>query len=482
MSTATIDHRDEAVTLYHGDCLDVLATLPADSIAAIVTDPPYGLEFMGQAWDAPWKSAGMNLGRVLTDPRTRANPYLAARVEYGRGNRGESAAYGSWCRDWAAACLRVLTPGGHLLAFGGTRTAHRLASAIEDVGFELRDSIAWLYASGFPKSMNVARAIAHTGQLPDDLTPVDPNNDTVDNHPHHDDPAHDPESDASSAGRWRGWGTALKPAFEPIVVARKPLAGTVAATVTAYGTGALHIDACRVSFLDEHDETEAKTKNQHADFGTQPGGNTVYGGYSMVARSNYDVPGRWPPNVVIDEAVADDLDRHARITRSRIGTPRCGQPGNGWGLRATGAEYDDEGGPSRFFPRIPSPSCTAGLLPEPECTEPGWPAWRYQPKAPTSERPRDANGIGHPTVKPVELMRWLVRLVTPPAGTVLDPFLGSASTAQACLIEGVTFVGIEKERSYLELALQRLSRPIQLDLFGAGIHATRGGTRDGGAL
>jgi site-specific DNA-methyltransferase (adenine-specific) len=455
MTTATIYHYDESVTLYHGDCLDVLATLPDASIAAIITDPPYGLEFMGQNWDAPWKPAGMNLGRVLADRPARPNPYLAARIEYGRGNRGESAAYGAWCRTWATACLRMLSPGGHLLAFGGTRTAHRLAAAIEDAGFEIRDSIAWLYGSGFPKSLNIARTISHTGTPTGDIA-RDTTDDITD------------DDAARTASRWRGWGTALKPAFEPIVLARKPLAGTVAATVTTYGTGALHIDACRVAFRDEHDEHESKTKNQHADFGTAPGGNTVYGDYSTVPRVNYDAPGRWPPNVLIDDAAADDLDQRSPVTRSRIGTPRCARPGHGWGLSATGAEYNDEGGPSRFFPRFPTPNPLAAVVP----------AWRYQPKAPTAERPRDANGIGHPTVKPVELMRWLVRLVTPPGGVVLDPFLGSAATAQACLIEGVRFVGIEKDQSYLDLALQRLSRPLQLDLFGAGLGDT---TPDGHA-
>lgn len=508
MNAATVYYHDEALTLYHGDCLDVLAALPEASIAAIVTDPPYGLEFMGQGWDAPWQEPGINADASFapvgfSDGRTRlprptftgsTNPSCLVCGGKRRGRHDGTAvvavcacadggrfpnvravemrAFGHWCRQWADQCLRVLTPGGHLLAFGGTRTWHRLSVALEDAGFEIRDSIAWLYGNGFPKSLNVAGAIdreaGHVGAVVGVAT-MDVG--MQGGHLHTGRPRHLAErvlrAPSPAATRWHGWGTALKPAFEPIVVARKPLAGTVAATVTSYGTGALHIDACRVPFRDEHDEHESKTKNQHADFGTAPGGNTVYGDYSTVPRANYDAPGRWPPNVLIDDAVADDLDRRSPVTRSRIGTPRSARPGHGWGLSATGTEYDDEGGPSRFFPRFPAPDSPAALFP----------AWRYQPKAPTAERPRDANGIGHPTVKPVELMRWLVRLVTPPGGTVLDPFLGSAATAQACLIEGVQFIGIEKEQSYLDLALHRLSRPIQLDLFGAGIRDPRDGAR-----
>jgi site-specific DNA-methyltransferase (adenine-specific) len=420
-------YADDSVTLYAGDCLDVLRELPDASVDAVVTDPPYGLEFMGKDWDAPWKPAGA----VIHDPATErggfqdgngGNPYSRSRVEYGRGGDA-SVGFQAWCEQWAAECLRVLRPGGHMLAFGGTRTWHRLACAIEDAGFEVRDSIAWLYGSGFPKSLDVSKAIdraagaerevvgsrttgaamskAASGEaLGTGGTAFGSGQNVVS--------ITAPATD--DARTWQGWGTALKPAFEPVVVARKPLGGTVAANVLRHGTGALNIDACRIGFASEADERESKDKNRHADFGTESGGNEVYGDFSMVPRTNYDPPGRWPANVVLDESQAAELD-----------------------LMTDGA--------SRFL---------------------------YVAKAPTAERPRE-DGIAHPTVKPLDLMRWLVRLVTPPGGVVLEPFAGSGTTAEACVIEGFRCIAIEREPDYLPLIVQRLTKPIQPTLFGGDV-------------
>jgi DNA modification methylase len=401
-------------TVLHGDCLDVMRTMPDASVHAVVTDPPYGLGFMGKAWDD-----------------------LPPGVE------------------WAAECLRVLRPGGYLLAFGGTRTFHRLACAVEDAGFEIRDSIAWLYGQGFPKSLDVGKAIDKTR---DDREEVHAVVDFLRTHlPERPDwPAIDaacgcpntrqkfftrstagmssrcptwpqwaalrnllgfgaymdaevwrlngrkgtpgeawgqrektgeqnvPVGHAfagstyggDSSGRvvdvtapatpaareWAGWGTALKPAFEPVVVARKPMRGTVAGNVQKWGTGALNIDA-------------AKT-----------------------------VDDRWPPNVTMDGSQASAL-----------------------------------GSEARFFP-----------------------TFRYQAKAPTAERPTyttpDGRKISHPTVKPLGLMRWLVRLVTPPGGTVLDPFAGSGATLEACLIEGLDCIAIERDPESLPLIQIRIDR------------------------
>jgi hypothetical protein len=422
---------------------------------------------------------------------------------------------------WAQECLRVLKPGGHLLAFGGSRTWHRLAVAVEDAGFEVRDSIAWLYGSGFPKSLNVATAVDKlrasgdgTGLLADEAkfcewmrehsgltesdarrllgsarfltgvveivntatveaprmgrramvptsaawTKVRPHlatippawvEDLVKNPPQ---PSGDTPGEAWNPGKgqgtagdneWQGWGTALKPAFEPIVVGRKPLVDTVAGNVLAHGTGALNIDGCRVPHASAADLAESAGKNRHADFGTEPGGNAVYGDFSMVPSRNYDgTAGRWPTNVVLDGSQADALDEQSGTTASRIGKPRGAASGDGWGMTATGAEYDDRGGASRFFP-----------------------TFRYEAKAPTAERPRHGE-VAHPTVKPLDLMRWLVRLVTPPGGTVLEPFAGSGTTAEACVIEGFRCIAIEREAAYLPLIVARLSKPIQVDLFG----------------
>lgn len=405
-------YADDLVTLLHGDCLDAMRSLPDASVDAVVTDPPYGLGLMGKAWD------------VLP-------PGL----------------------EWAEACLRVLKPGGYILAFGGTRTWHRLAVAIEDAGFELRDSIAWLYGSGFPKSRDVSKAIdkaagadravvaertyadgapgrsrsgTDLGVLNDDgWLPTPRRFDTA------------PATDA--AREWQGWGTALKPAFEPIVVARKPLVGTVAANVLQHGTGALNIDACRIATSPE-DATAMARCNTPGSGRFQPERDERAG--HAFGRSSPSAPldttqGRWPANVVLDESQAEGLDRQTGVTTSRVGKPRGADAGEGWGMTATGSEYADAGGASRFFP-----------------------TFRYEAKAPTIERPRNGEVI-HPTVKPLDLMRWLVRLVTPRGGVVLDPFLGSGTTAEACVLEHLRCIGIEREADYLPLTIARLSKPLQ---------------------
>jgi DNA modification methylase len=380
-------YADDSVTLHHGDCLDVLRELPNNSIDAVVTDPPYGLGFMGRAWDD-----------------------LPPGIEF------------------AVEALRVLKPGGHMVAFGGSRTWHRLAVAVEDAGFEIRDSIAWLYGSGFPKSLDVSKAIdraagARTAVGTGFVTAGDyngrdlkaPNRGYV-----------DPPPATPDAERWQGWGTALKPAFEPIVVGRKPLTGTVAANVLEHGTGALNIAATRVG-----DEALSAQTRGVSKIGTFEGADGNVTGERV---------GRWPTNVVLDASQAAKLDAESGVSQSRIGKPRGADSGEGWGMTATGAEYSDLGGASRFFP-----------------------TFHYEAKAPQHERPRDGE-TAHPTVKPLDLMRWLVRLVTPPCGTVLEPFAGSGTTAEACVVEGFKCIAIEREASYLPLIVQRLSKPIQVGL------------------
>jgi DNA modification methylase len=424
-------YADESVQVFHGDCLDVLAGMPDASIDAVVTDPPYGLEFMGNEWDRPW-AVGMSApgyGDAERMPRPAfgdsrnancrgcggrqrgAKRCDCAVPQWDRHPREDKRAFGTWCERWAAECLRLLKPGGHLLAFGGTRTWHRLAVAIEDVGFEVRDSIAWLYGQGFPKSLDVAKAV-----------------DRLDN---------------AEAQQWAGWGTALKPAFEPIVVARKPLVGTVAANVLAHGTGALNIDATRVGTGDDRTSGGATGKRIDADEG--------YGGAWADAAEGRQRPsgGRWPANVVLDDTAAAELDRQTGTLTSGANPTRRGSDGDRTAYGEFGGQDTcdaprgvDTGGASRFYP-----------------------VFRYEPKAPTAERPR-VNGEAHSTVKPLDLMRWLVRLVTPPGGTVLDPFAGSGTTAEACIIEGVRCVTVEREAAYLPLIVARLAKPIQPDLFG----------------
>lgn len=464
-------YADESVTLYHGDCIDVMRELPEASVDAVITDPPYGLGFMGKAWDADFINATIDRRRQYAgDPSGGENGgYRSAAVEAGRydlslkGNR----VFGAWCQEWSTEALRILKPGGHLLAFGGTRTWHRLACAIEDAGFEVRDSIAWMYGSGFPKSLDVSKAIDKAAGAEREV----PRSQSADGE------GYDPkgrltgrtsatqwcESCGKSRGsqlsncrcdttgapttpaaqQWQGWGTALKPAFEPIVVARKPLIGTVAANVLEHGTGALNVDGCRVSFASEADERESKEKNRHADFGSEVGGNEVYGDYSMVPRTNYNPPGRWPANVILDESQAAELDLqsgHQKDGKAVLQNRSREYNASSYMItdnREGDRGYGGEGGASRFF---------------------------YTAKADSSERPR-VNGIAHPTVKPLDLMRYLVRLVTPPGGVVLEPFAGSGTTLEAAVIEGFRAIGIERETDYLPLITHRLTKPLAPVMF-----------------
>lgn len=468
-------YQDESVTLHHGDCLDVLAALPDASVDAVVTDPPYGLEFMGKGWDAPWEQAdvnadagfhggGISATKNLPSFTGTTNPKCLVCKGTRRGRRDGTAkvavclcenggvfpntravemrAFQEWCGLWAAECLRVLKPGGHLLAFGGSRTWHRLAVAVEDAGFEMRDSIAWLYGSGFPKSLDVSKAIDKAAGAEREVVGTRPtakgNGGTGNDFLTASSRANVVDVTAPAtpdAERWQGWGTALKPAFEPVVVGRKPLAGTVAANVLTYGAGALNIDGCRVEAGQDYRDKCASV----VGLGSNRNGD-AYGEWAGVREDSAPPAGRWPTNVVLDGSQAAELDRQTGVTTSRVGKPRGAANGDGWGMTATGAEYDDQGGASRFFP-----------------------TFRYEAKAPTSERPR-AGETAHPTVKPLDLMRWLVRLVTPPGGLVLEPFAGSGTTAEACVIEGFRCVAIEREADYLPLITQRLTKPIALTL------------------
>jgi DNA modification methylase len=348
------------MTLLLGDCLDVLRTIPDSSVDSVVTDPPYGLKFMGKKWD-----------------------YNVPTVEV-----------------WTE-CLRVLKPGGHMLAFAGTRTQHRMAVRIEDAGFEIRDMIAWVYGSGFPKSLDVSKAIDKATGAEREVVgqrrgAVNPKGYKTDGNSQSGGAFADGEFDITApatpeAQQWAGWGTALKPALEPITMARKPLAGTVAANVLEHGTGALNVDGCRVG------EDTIKT------YGVRKGTGNALGWSKYISPEDYvgvAHNGRWPANLIHDG------------TDEVVGLFPSGSTGSA----------------ARFF---------------------------YCPKA--SKRERGEGNI-HPTVKPVELMRYLCRLVTPPGGVVLDPFMGSGSTGMACELEGFDFIGIERESEYLEIATQRIRR------------------------
>lgn len=452
-------YQDESVTLHHGDCLDVLRELPDNSVDAVITDPPYGIAFMGKAWDQPGEFGST---RLRTGGENKRRGHKDAALNAGLYDLSPAAMrnFQQWCTAWATECLRILKPGGHLLAFGGSRTWHRLSSGIEDAGFEIRDSIAWLYGSGFPKSLDVSKAIAatesgHGGNSVAQRKAAMGGDYVSSERRGNRDGVGRRDTGLSgyrlelteNAQAWQGWGTALKPAFEPIVVARKPLAGTVAANVLEHGTGALNIDACRVPTGDKLDGGSSTRGQQMKDGWHRPWMDDPDMVAANAERSRASVArseelGRWPTNVVLDEHQAADLDRQGGTSTSRVGKPRGAASGAGWGMTATGAEYADEGGASRFFP-----------------------VFRYEAKAPTSERP-NADGVQHPTVKPLDLMRWLVRLVTPVGAVVLEPFAGSGTTAEACVLEDRQCVAIEREAEYLPLIVSRLRKPVQAGLFG----------------
>ena len=332
-------------TLYLGDCVDVMRSMPENSVDSIVTDPPYELGFMGKAWDGS----------------------------------GISYSVGMWVE-----ALRVLKPGGHLLAFSGSRTYHRMTCAIEDAGFGIRDQIMWVYGSGFPKSHNLK-------------------------------------------GNYDGWGTALKPSHEPICVARKPLIGTVAGNVLRHGTGAFNIDACRVASPGEDLTRECLGHASAAHQGyKRPNHETAE--KQVFGSTN----GRWPANFIHDGS--DEVYRGFDLTSEEKAVALCADCGNkyqsnhagcAWGWKKQSSQTISSA--ARFF---------------------------YCAKASAAER---GAGNNHPTVKPVALMRYLVRLVTPSGGLVLDPFTGSGSTARAAILEGFRFIGCDLSADYIKIASERIA-------------------------
>ncbi|WP_431792716.1 DNA methyltransferase [Microbacterium paraoxydans] len=474
----TLHYEDAGLRLFHGSNRDILPTLPDASYDSIVTDPPYELGFMGKGWDSTGIAYDVDVWRE---------------------------------------CFRVLKPGGHLLSFGGTRTWHRIAVAIEDAGFEIRDSIGWIYGQGFPKSMDVAtavdkldaaaerrtRALTFTAWMRTHLTAQQINEITgtaMGTHfvtdkqqpsiatadlfdqlrPHlptvpeeieqlvadrtvesanwaarevtgqHDKPAAANAWRANVVGgavkaarekrdraftpeaqAWEGWGTALKPALEPIIVARKPFKGTVAANLLAHGTSAINVDACRIPFASDADRRESTEKNQHAKFGTKPGQNKVYGDYSQTEMKDYDgTKGRWPTNIVLTHQPAVDPATGEVVGDACVGGCVAGCP------------VAELGESARFYP-----------------------AFRYEGKAKDSERP-EVDGVEHATVKPLALMQWLVRLVTRANGRVLDLYAGSGTTGEAALLEGFEVDLIELEADHLPLILARVRKPLQPSMFG----------------
>ena len=429
------DKTYETGRLLVGSCVERLRELEDASIDSIVTDPPYELGFMGKTWDASGIAYSVELWRE---------------------------------------CLRVLKPGGHLLAFGGTRTYHRMAVAIEDAGFEIRDSIHWIYGSGFPKSHNVSKAIDkeagaerpvvgkakhsqpaksghHAGSTAEHIKKADEGRFTPDV----------TASATDAAKQWEGWGTALKPAHEPIVLARKPLTGTVAANVKEHGTGALNIDGCRIG---DEERTYDLTMTS-GNFETTNGGKNEKSGTATVV-------GRWPANVIFDEAAGAELDAQSGERPSGTGNKNNGANRTIYGSSVesqnTPTIGGDTGGASRFF------YCAKPSKKERNAGLDGLPEKNNKFGNQTNGEDIGNGSVNdkfttaptknfHPTVKPVALMRYLVRLITPPNGTVLDPFLGSGTTAAAAILEGFRWTGCEMTEDYLPIIDGRITHAEKKD-------------------
>ncbi len=383
-------------SLYQADCRDVLRSLAENSIDSIVTDPPYALV-----------SIVKRFGKPGSTPAKGNEAYQCASA----GFMGKSWDTGevAFSEEFWRECLRVLKPGGHVVAFSGTRTYHRMAVAIEDAGFEIRDQLGWLYGSGFPKSHN-------------------------------------------QHGEWEGWGTALKPAWEPIALARKPLDGTVAANLAKWGVGALNIDGCRVG------EEGGTRKPRSADKSETHS----VGGYLNAKAGEPIDAGRWPANIVHDGS--DEV--LAGFPNTKSGKPsgvKAGNNNNIYGQFAGGVPvtgFGDEGSAARFF------YCAkASRKDRDEGLESADKATTSDGRAIAADnayqRGKTLRANTHPTVKPTDLMRWLCRLVSPSGGIILDPFMGSGSTGKAGLLEGFRFIGVEREDEYMPIAHARIAAALR---------------------
>lgn len=402
-----------SAVVHLGDCLDVMRSLPPCSVDAVVTDPPYGIRFMGKAWDGADIEAEVSERRAHKSHDPSGGPnggHKSVAAEAGKYDQSPTAnqAFQEWTRLWAIEAMRVLKPGGWLLSFASTRTYHRMTCGLEDAGFEIRDQIGWAFGSGFPKSHN---------------------------------------------GDWGG--TALKPAWEPIAMARKPLIGTVEANWREHGTGALNIDGCRVHSHDS--EGYAYTvQRMMPGAGQNATGKTHQEGVEFTGQTK---DGRWPANLIHDgsEEVVTLFPANAGAQSPVKGTERSASSVGlitGERARVPGQFHGDTGTAARFF------YCAKASRADRNEGIGGSSTPAVSAGSTMGDRERAdwnaRNGNHHPTVKPTDLMRYLCRLVTPAGGTVLDPFTGSGSTGKAAVLESLQFIGIEREADYVAIARTRI--------------------------
>lgn len=450
-----------AITLLHGDCIEEMKKMPDCSVDSICTDPPYGIRFMGKAWD------GVDIEQKVAE--RRAAPSHDPSVGPNGGHKSIAAeagqydtslsgnrAFQEWTRQWATEALRVLKPGGYLLCFASTRTYHRMGCGVEDAGFEVRDQIGWAFGSGFPKSHN---------------------------------------------GPWGG--TALKPAWEPIVFARKPLIGTVEANWREHGTGALNIDASRIPTDDKLGGGAEKAQNAgkihegwQRPWMSDPAAADAYAERIRANVARSEALGRWPANLIHDgsEEVLAAFPYASGAVAPVKGTEPTGHgfSGNVYGAPGTQGRQpidrrDGGGSAARFFYCSKASRSDRNEGCEHMERKPlHWSSGDKNPGSFQSEGTDKTSQNNHPTVKPTDLMRYLCRLVTPAGGVVLDPFMGSGSTGKAAVLEGFRFVGIEREADYMAIARARIAHAEaqvaqaaaeadaasrQADLFGEVAHA-----------
>lgn len=509
-------HRAEGIEIHHGDCVEILGAMPENSVHAIVTDPPYGLEFMGKGWDK------LDGAGTVEDPAGEGgfqdggegNAFSRARVRYGTpGKRMQE-----WHERWAAAALRVLRPGGHLVAFGGSRTHHRLMSGIEDAGFQIRDCLMWMYGQGLPKALQVGEAIdrAAGAERPVVGTKLgrpgmarDGGNQRGFDGTFGEESEHLPGLEITGpatpeAEEWEGWATGLKPGWECIVLAMKPIDGTYAANAMKWGLAGLNIDRNRIPPTSQAD---IRRQMRAVGFLGADGNEGVALSGSADGSLNRNEEriarfdpsrGRWPANVVLTHG--EDCERIGeRSIKSRPSAPRQTGTGekraDGWGFAKSAIHdrFGDENGTERVEKWDCAPGCPVAMLDaQSGLGNDAGAASRffYVGKARKGEReegligklpcvrcgamyserhPRDNGKTAictrnpHPTVKTIDLMRWLVRLVAPPGGTIIDPFLGSGSTAVAAAKERIDIIGIEREESYLPIAIHRAEHARQVE-------------------
>ena len=435
---------NENYKLYHGNMLDMLEVIEKESIDSIVTDPPYG----------------------LTSITKRFGKENSAECQYGKDGSFQRLSKGFMGKEWDGSgieynvetwkkCYEVLKPGGYLLAFGGSRTFHRIAVAIEDAGFEIRDTIMWLYGSGFPKSLNISKTLEKREGMIEETTG------TLFNNPggkrdlsKRSDYGYIYEPQLYLAKQWQGWGTALKPSFEPIIVARKPFKGSLVDNVIEYGVGGINIDECRVKFI-ENENTLRPTGNKQY-FGLSPNVNII-GGSEM---------GRFPANTILtyDET---DFDEVCGGFPNNTASYRKGNRDSRKAMFDFGSQdktnqgYTDNGSASRYFytAKASKKDRDEGLdeFEDGNITD-GRKAISDRPYL----RKETLRKNTHPTVKPTDLMQYLVRLVTPNNGTILDPFNGSGSTGKAVMYENkernknYKYIGIELTEEYLPISKARI--------------------------